>query len=556
MNDQRMDELISNVATILKKNADGISQSNDKINLFILGQPYHNLLKLIFESFAFTSKNTMEGYLVKACECNISYGSSERMCYLEDNKKKEVDFSYVLSVLSTFDNIMNNLKFEYTTNQEWVKSINLHIVISDNDYVDVDWNYINKNADYVFFTLSSTALLSMCERKILRTILLPNMGNDLGVLLTNDNMILSEDRGFIETSLTKVLGDYASPVFRFPEVDEEQFVDFIKKLPRRATELIEKRQKRARIIELKQLLAELKLQIEVLSSNNEKLDDAIELLNEKLQMLPDRKESALRRARMKYTSKLRIELSEAVSVFHQEFNETLQREISSNDDVKELETLLPDYIMKQWERESNVLFDRVQSYSESIGIELKSYINDDIVSYISDGISENFANYVFGLTKMYMKNQPKSSEPIMQVKNLDVELAKDNSKLKKYGVVASGVALVMLSHPIVGIAVAVLGSKKIEKESEKKFISDNKQTLLDASYRMCSDYHSEMDIWIDQIIMSIESHFEQCITECYHQVIDLMIDAVKNKQQDFTDHDEELGKLNYLKNQIESELNL
>ena len=72
---------------------------------------------------------------------------------------------------------------------------------------------------------------------------------------------------------------------------------------------------------------------------------------------------------------------------------------------------------------------------------------------------------------------------------------------------------------------------------------------------MCSDYHSEMDLWIDQMIKFIESHFEQCIAECYHQVIDMMIEAVKNKQQDFSSHDEELGELNRLKNQIEAEIN-
>lgn len=258
---------------------------------------------------------------------------------------------------------------------------------------------------------------------------------------------------------------------------------------------------------------------------------------------------------MKYTSKLRIELSEAVSVFHQDFNEALEREIASSDDVQELEAIIPNYIKRQWENEANVLFDRVQSYSESIVIELKDYINDDIISYISDGVSEDFANYVFGLTKMYMKKQPKNNGPVLQVKNFDFEMSKDNSKMKKYGVVASGVALVMLSHPIVGIAVAVLGSKKIEKESEKKFVSTNKQALLDASYKMCSDYHREIDLWIDQIIKFIESHFEQCIAECYHKVIDLMIDAVKDKQQDFSSHTEELDNLNCLKNQIEAELN-
>lgn len=555
MNEQRIDELLANADVILNKGEPDDSQRQDKIGLFIFGQPHHNLLKIIFEAFSITPKNAIEGLFVKGCECNIRHGDSERMYHLDGSEKKQVDLDYVTSMLSKFDNANNSIKLEYTTNQALAKSVNINIIISSDDYADVDWTYVQKNADYVLFTLTATALLSMSERKILRTILLPNMGNEVGVLLTNYNMILSDDRALINSSLARVFGDYASPIFRFPDEDEDNLVSFLNGLPDNLINIIEKKQKRARTIELKELLAELTLQIEILSSDTAKLDDAIELLNEKLQKLPDRKESAFRRARMKYTSKLRIELSEAVSIFYQKFNETLEREISSNDDMQELESFIPNYIRKQWETEAKRLLDHVESYSESISIALKDYINDDITSYIADGVSKDFANYVFGLTKLYMKKQPDSVESGMQVKNFDFEMAKDNSKLKKYGVVASGVALVMMSHPIVGFTVAVLGSKKMVQISEQKYIATNKQTLLDASYKMCIDYHEELDAWVDNISKHIESHLEGCIADCYQQVINLMIDAVESKQQDYSNHDKELAKLNQLKNKIEIVLN-
>ena len=207
------------------------------------------------------------------------------------------------------------------------------------------------------------------------------------------------------------------------------------------------------------------------------------------------------------------------------------------------------------ENEANLLRDRVQSYSESISIELKDYINDDITSYIADGVSEDFANYVFGLTKTYMKKQSNGIEPVMQVKNFDFQMTADKSKWKKYGVVASGVALVMMSHPIVGIAVAVFGSKKIEKDSEKKFVATNKQALLDASYKMCIDYHNELDTWIEQIIKHIEKHLEECIAECYQSVINLMLEALQSKQQDSSNYEEELNRLKQVKDKIEKEVN-
>ena len=555
MSDQRIDELLEHAALILNKDSVDCPYEKDKMNLFIFGQPHHNLLKIVFEALSITAKDAFDGVLVNGCTCSILRGDSERMYQLDGQKKKEVDLHYVGNLLSQFDSTSKVLKFEYTTDQELTKSVNIHIVISADDYADVDWNYVQKNADYVLFSLTATVLLSMCERKILRTILLPNMGNEAGVLLTNNNMILSDDRPSIDSSLEKMFGNYSSPIFCFPDEDEQRFAAFINSLPDNYGNLAEKKHKRARKMELNELLSEIKLQIEILSSDNAKLDDAIELLNEKLQKLPDRKESAFRRARMKYTSKLRIELSESVSFFHKEFNESLEREMSSNDDVQELESIIPSYIGKQWENEANLLRDRVQSYSESISIELKDYINDDITSYIADGVSEDFANYVFGLTKTYMKKQPNGIEPVMQVKNFDFQMTADKSKWKKYGVVASGVALVMMSHPIVGIAVAVFGSKKIEKDSEKKFVATNKQALLDASYKMCIDYHNELDTWIEQIIKHIEKHLEECIAECYQSVINLMLEALQSKQQDSSNYEEELNRLKQVKDKIEKEVN-
>ncbi len=555
MCEQKINDLLDNTDVVFHKNDGNNSQGQDKINLFIFGQPHHNLLKIIFESFSIKPKNSIESFFVKACEFNILYGISEKMYQVDGKEKKEVSWNEITSMLSQFDNAINRTKFEFITNKTLSKSLNIHIIISSNDYADVDWNYVQKNADYILFSLTATALLSMCERKILRTVLLPNVGNEVGIILTNNNMILSHDKPMIDSSLAKMFGDYGSPIFRFPsDEDEDRLLSFLNDLPKQFTDLISKKHKRAKTIELNELLTEVKLQMEVLLSDNAKLDDAIELLNEKLQKLPDRKESAFRRARMKYTAKLRIELSEAVSIFHQEFKEILKTEIYSNHKVQELGMIIPGYICKQWENEAARLLEYVQSYSESIGIEVKDYINDDIISYVADGVSEDFANYVFGLTKLYMKKQPDSIEPITQVKNFDFEMVQDNSKWTKYGVVASGVALAMLSNPIVGVAVAVFGSKKISKDSEKNFVEANHSALLDASNEMCIDYHNELDVWIEQVAKHIENNLEKCIGACYQQVIDLMVDAVKSKQQDFSNHDMELGKLKQLQKKIETEL--
>jgi len=554
MSEQRIDQFLTNAEATLSRLQNSELPNADKINLYVFGQPHQNVLKIIMDAFSIIPQNTIDGFFVKGCKCEIRYGEETKLYHVEPSEKKEVDFQYLANLLSKFDNAKNSLTFECFTNSEVAKKFNLHIIISENDYEDVEWNEILKEADFVFFTLTSTALLSMCERKILRTILLPNMGNNLGVLLTNSNMVLSDDRELIDASLVKLFGNNTTPIFRFPEEDEDKYAEYLQNMPTVLEELHEQRKLRAKRIVLNELLEEVCLQLDVLSSDNAQLDDVIELLNEKLQKLPDRKESAFRRARMKYTSKLRIELAEAVSCFHQQFDETLEKEIEANDNIEELQNILPGYISSQWENEAGLLNNRVRDFSDSISIELKDYINDDITSYIEEGVADNFASYVFGLTKMYLQKGPEMADPTMQVQSFDFEAKKDNTNLKKYGVVASGVALVMMSHPIIGIAVAVLGSKKVAKDSEKRFITTNKQALLDASKKMCIDFHNEMDLWIEQATKRIESHLEECIGECYQNVIDLMIEAVKAKQADFSNHDDDIDKLNQLKTKIEEEM--
>lgn len=555
MNEQKINEFLSNADELLNRLKSVESPNGDKINLYVFGQPSQNVLKIISEAFAIAPQNSFDGLFVKGCKCEILYGETSKLYQVEAVEKKEINFQEMTSLMSQYDTSSKKLEFECVADSELLKKFNIHITISDNDYLETNWNAVLKSADYIFFALSSTALLSMCERKILRTSLLPNMGNDIGVLLTNNNMILSDDREAIDASLSKMFGNYETSIFRFPEEDEAKFVNYVNSMISYTDELHERRKMRNKQINLNELLHEVDIQLDVLSSDNVQLDDVVELLNEKLQKLPDRKESAFRRARMKYTSKLKIELAEAVSVFHQQFEETLEKEIESNDNIEELQNILPDYISSQWENEAIVLNNRVNDFTESVSVGLKDYINDDITSYIEDGVSENFAEYVFGLTKMYLQNKPNSIEPAMQAQGFDAELKKDNTKLKKYGVVASGVALVMMSHPIVGIAVAVFGSKMVAKKSEKAFIASGKQALLEASKKMCIDFHNEMDLWIEQVAKNIENHLESCIGECYQNVIDMMIDAVKSKQKDLANYDEEIKSLKELKEKIQEELN-
>lgn len=554
MDKNAVDEFLANAGAAIEKAKNKSLPGGDKINIYIFGQRDQNLLKLLLEIFSAALKNGVDGFFVRGCECTLSYGAEEKLYIEEASGKRETDFSEMTSLLSQLDDAGRLLKFEAVVNNRLLEEADVHIVISDDEYAGIEWSEVLKEADYIFFSLSATALLSMNERKILRTHLLANMENGLGILLTNNNMILTEDRELIDASVAKVLGAYEVPVFKFPDEDEEKFAQYVKLLSERRGTLREMNFNRNKKITLGELLHDVDVQLDVLSADNARADDVIELLNEKLQKLPERKETAFRRARMKYTSKLKIELSEEASLFHRQFDETLEKEIEANDDVEELQRILPDYISAQWENEVADMDARVKEFTENVTASLKEYINDDITSYIKEDISEDFAEYVFGLTKMYLREKPIGADTAMHTKGFDFEAKKDNTKLKKYGAVASGVALVLMSHPFVGIAVAVFGSKKIAEESEKRFVTTSKQALVGASKKLCIDFHTEADLWIDRITENLEAYLEECIGECYQSVIDFMIDAVKEKQRDFKDYDDEIERLKKFKSSIEEEL--
>lgn len=160
MNELRIDEFLSNADKLLNRMKTEELPDNDKINLYILGQSHQNILKIVLEAFAIVPPNYMEGFFIKGCECEFAYGEDSKLYQVEHSEKKEIDFSYMANILSQFDNI-NHLRFEGITNSDVAKKFNLHIIISDNDYSDVEWINVLKDADFIFFTLTSTALLSM-----------------------------------------------------------------------------------------------------------------------------------------------------------------------------------------------------------------------------------------------------------------------------------------------------------------------------------------------------------------------------------------------------------
>lgn len=514
------------------------------VHITLIGQPQQNLfgvLNGIFGGVEQLDRAFMRGY-----RCKVLFGESEKAVIVHGDEYLETTYESLADSLCRLDRTGIPAICELTFHLEALKRFQIQIIASDNDFEEVNWEKVLMDSDYCFFTLSSTAVLAMSERKVLRNCLLPNIKDALGIVLVNDHLILDDDRADIDASLEKFFGG-SVPYFRIPEGKESVILRKMEELADEAKNLRELRKKRTDKLLLSKALHEVEVQMEVLSSNSERLDEAIELLKEKAKSLPARKESACRRARMQYTSKMKVDAAERLSRFHRSLMEKIRDEVSKGEDVAEMQGILPSYIGDQWNEESEKILKDIRISAEEMQRDLSNYVEKDICSYIESGADAQTANYVFRLMDLYAKSEFHADENAFKF-----EEKKDDTKLKRYGVIASGIALVLMSHPIIGAAVAVYGSHKVKQTGRKAFIETNRQSLIKASEDMCGEIYDDMMVWIDGVVASIEKNLTLCIEECYQKIMDTMVQALNNRKSDQSDYADQNDALVELREEIKN----
>lgn len=514
------------------------------VMITLIGQPQQNLfgiLKSIFGGFEDLDRALMRGY-----RCKISFGELEKTLIVHGDEQDETTYESLADSLFRLDRTGIPAVCEITLCLDALRNFQIYVVASDNDFEEIEWESLLMESDYCFFTLSATALLSMSERKALRSNLIPNLKDALGIVLINDNLILEDDRADIDASLEKFFGG-GTPCFR---VTEENDGGIYRKLEELAGDVGNLRglwRERTEKILLSKAMQEVELQTEVLSSDSERLDEAIEILKEKAKALPARKESACRRARMQYTSKMKVDVTERLSKFQQSLMEKIREEVSKGKEAEEMQEILPSYIVDQWNAEAERTLNGIRISAEEMQHDLNNYLEKDIRSYIESGTDAKTADYVFCLTDLYSGTGFSADENTFRY-----EEKKDNTKLKQYGVIASGIALVLMSHPIIGAAVAVYGSHKVKQTGEKAFLESNRQSLIMASEEMCREIYDDMIVWADDVIASIEKKLTVCIEECYQKMMDTMIRALNNRKADRSDYAGKLKRLTDMKEEIAS----
>lgn len=293
--------------------------------------------------------------------------------------------------------------------------------------------------------------------------------------------------------------------------------------------------------------------------NSENLDGIIARLSAKSKELPKRQESIFRRARTTYILKIQMDAVERVTAFNQQILDKIRDEVQQGKDVNEMREILPNYIRDMWRNEMDSVqsdicdsLKRLQNNLESmIEKNLREFLNsDEATQNIDFDLAVAMTNSYDGSVGHYDRPNEFNAD-VTEFKPTEVE---EGSQLKRYGVIAAGVALALTSHPIVGAAIAIFGSRSIKQKQETAFLAESKEAMLKAAKDMTSDLYNEACRWIKDGLDKIEQNLSDCIAACCQNIMDSLITALKDKKQSSDDYAQQLEKLKDIKQQLEEAL--
>ena len=519
------------------------------LNLLIVGNPQENLFSVINEllgDFDPLDCSMMSGY-----RGTITYSESNAVIQMDSGEPVASNMIELAETLKAYNQESVQHRFVITCSNPLLEGCVINVLASDKDYEDINWNAELSAADYIFFTMSSTALLSMCERKTLRKWLLPYASDALAVILTHNNLILTADRNDIEESL-RVFFHNSVPVYRLPEEDLTALRKLIESLKENVAKLHGARTARIEKLILNSAKDAIDLQIGAYSESNEELQKVIETIRNSSDKLPARAKAASRQIRLDHIEPMKIEISRAVSEFYDKINAYVKNEIMGTEITEDLSDVLANYLADAWKNESDILMDRIQSGTASMQSDMQLYIEKDFRNYIEKAIGATQADYVYALSEQYFHPEDLSFD-----KNegpLQYDSAKNHSKSYYYGTIAAGIAIVLSGSLLIGSAIAVFGPNKVKKKAEASYTQQNRDNLISACEEANKAYKDDLMMWQDSVIDSINQNVNTIVDDCYQKMSDAVVKALSARMDDQNTYKQRLDELSALKNEIEQYL--
>ena len=525
--------------------------------IVLIGQPQQNLFSVLNKVFG--GLDDLEGMMFRSFICTFAYGEDKKIFVDADDMLTETTAESLMEMLLAMDDTKPALRCKVELNCPLLQKIRLSIAASGYDYEDFDAFEILSAHDFYLFTLTATALFSGSERTFLNEVLLPNATDVTGFIVTNSNLILEKDQGDVDDKLKNLL-PADLPIFFVPDADEKKLADELELQSENLQDLRGKRQARVEKILLNKALSEVNLQIEALTLNSENLDGIINRLTNKAQELPKRQESIFRRARTTYVLKIQMDAVERLTAFNQQMLEKIRDEVQRGEDVDKMREILPNYIRDMWRNETDGVQSEIYGSLQRLQNDLEGMIEKNLREFLnSDETTQNIDfDLAMAMTNSYgdgVGHYTRPNEFNTEVTDFNPAEVEEGSQFKRYGVIAAGVALALTSHPIVGAAVAIFGSRSIKDEQDAKFLAKSKDALLAAAKNMTNDLYDEACRWIKNGLAQMEQNLSDCIAACCQNIMDSLITTLNDKKQSGEDYAQQLEKLNDMKSQLEAVLN-
>lgn len=499
-----------------------IPAENEEPVLTIVGEPWLNIFGIIMSMS--NEGDLFNSSFFKGYRCSVTYGEENKYYFIAEDKRIETNAETLAEMLSAFgDNSSDMVHFEMELPLPMLKGLTIRLIASGNDFEEVSYDDVVLNSDYCFMTLSATALLSMSQRRILRKVLLPGMGEELSILVLNSNLIPEDGMEDVNHSL-EVFFKGSNQIY-YPTEYRNDLIDAVSKIKEESATLRDMRNKRIENYEINYAKNEIKKAIEEFAAEDEKLEDALELIRERAKALPSRQDSASRRCRMKYLSPAQVEYSVELSDFYKMISEKLHEEIEKGDDIQKMQNIIPGYLKNEWARKTSQIIDSIKSSTQIMESYLVDYIEKDIIEYLGNGDNADIASYIIRLSNInpdaYLKKESNQ---------ITIKKAKDYTMLKKGSSIAAGVAGLVFGYPLIGAGVVVYGLIKGGSGETLKALEKDRQSLIDAADKLCAEYYESAVEWLDSIFCSLNENMNTAIQESYSKMIDVIFSVIQARQ--------------------------
>lgn len=519
----------------------GLPEEDEKLQVSIIGEPQENLLGVMLK--ALSCEDLLNTSFLRGYRCTLTFGDALKLYLIEEGKRIETNAQTIEQLLLTFGEVGNPLAMEIVLPAPLLEKTDIRLLASDNDFADITEEDICQS-DYCFMALRATAVLSMSDRKILRKLLIPEAGESLGVLVLLSELVPDQDKEDVYRAL-EVFFKGNQPIY-YPSEKAEEFLQALSSLTEQTAALREKRVQRIdnkNINAAKQLIAKA---IADFTAEEEKLEDALELLQEKAKALPDRQAAASRRSRMKYISPAQVEYADAFSKFKQLVSDTVKAEIDKGSDIQKMQNMIPGYLQNEWKRETERVRTLIQSGTEVIQKYLVAFIEEDIRAFLEEGDNADLASYLLQLTALYPDVCFKGNGP----QSLQIEQAKDYSVLKKTGAIAAGLTILVAGHPLIGAGLAAYGFLKAGSGDSLKVLEQNRASLKEAADNLNTSYYDAATEWLDKTIRELNENVNKAVEGCYSDLMDGLFKVIQARKADSQAREKTLEELKQLEADI------